>query len=216
MQQHQLQPTNGDTMPGHGNIHISSPLESAAVPNVPTTNSNRSVMVPSNYGFKRDPGESLTRAVLLVDPPLNDIPIVALLSDPHIKDVSMGAMKGSSSSPGSPSQYRPRKPVHATNVYEQSQRSGYMKPVTMADNHSVGCSTEDDWEEVEAFKVMVPNYRGQRRPYRGRGGRGGRGRGGYDPTREVYRSRQERDMGVGFNYIQSNPAHMGWAREKRY
>ncbi|XP_035770351.1 OTU domain-containing protein 4 [Neolamprologus brichardi] len=141
---------------------------------------------------------------------------VALLSDPHFKDVSMGAMKGSSSSPGSPSQYRPRKPVHATNVYEQSPRGSYMKPVTMTDNHSVSCSTEDDWEEVEGFKTMVPNYRGQRRPYRGRGGRGGRGRGGYDPTRDVYRSRQERDMGVGFNYIQPNPAHMGWAREKRY
>ncbi|XP_076738470.1 OTU domain-containing protein 4 [Maylandia zebra] len=216
MQQHQLQAINGDTMPGHGNIHISSPLESAAASNIPTTNSNRSVMVPSNYSFKRDPGESLPRAVLLVDPPLNDMPIVALLSDPHFKDISMGAMKGSSSSPGSPSQYRPRKPVHATNVYEQSQRGSYMKPVTMTDNHSVGCSTEDDWEEVEGFKTMVPNYRGQRRPYRGRGGRGGRGRGGYDPTRDVYRSRQERDMGVGYNYIQPNPAHMGWAREKRY
>lgn len=49
MQQHQLQAINGDTMPGHGNIHISSPLESAAASNIPTTNSNRSVMVPSNY-----------------------------------------------------------------------------------------------------------------------------------------------------------------------
>lgn len=113
MQQHQLQAINGDTMPGHGNIHISSPLESAAASNIPTTNSNRSVMVPSNYskqefwemkslhfkvlwlsfncqvenflihfvfliGFKRDPGESLPRAVLLVDPPLNDMPIVRI------------------------------------------------------------------------------------------------------------------------------------------
>lgn len=217
--QQQLRPTNGDTIPGHGNIRVPGPLENPAAANVANTNNNRPVVVQPSYGFKKETGESLTRAVLLVDPPLNDTPIVALVPDLHIKDspmVTMKANSSSSSSPGSPSTFRPRKPVHST-MYDQTQRGGHLKPITVADNQSVGCSTEDDWEEMEGFKAPVQNLRGQRRNYRGRGGRGWRGgRGGYDPSREVYRGRHERDVVTGFNYVQANSAQMGWSRERRY
>ncbi|XP_068569276.1 OTU domain-containing protein 4 [Cebidichthys violaceus] len=228
----QRQPTNGDPIPGR----VPGPLESPAAANVANANNNRTVVVPgfggANMSFpsalKKEPGDSMTRAVLLVDPPFNNTPIIKLVSKPDVKDVSMTTMNPRSSpSPydaiskttvsagnNNPSRgYRgyQRPPHHhhhpLTNAYVQL---GPLEPnqVGYLESLSVGCSTEDDWDEAAGFKPTTLNHRGSRKPLRG-----GRGRGGYDPVRGGYRRRQGGD---DLNYIQFSSSHRGRGRERGY
>lgn len=223
MEQHP--PANGDTVPGR---------VPGAAANVSVGINNRTAVVPG-FALKNEPGESLTGAVLLVDPPLNNKPI--LVSNSGIKDVpaSMTTIK-TSSTPGSPLSYDiiskttippdsnpsrgyrvPPKLPNPNNTYislgaPEPNPMGYLSTVSMSEPLSVGCSTEDDWEEP-GFKPPTSNHRGMRRGYR-RGG-GGRGRGGYDLERGVYR-RKYGETGAGSGYFQYNPSHRGRGRDKGY
>ncbi|XP_013859556.1 proline-rich protein 2 [Austrofundulus limnaeus] len=166
----QLQPTNGDSMVGHGLVRVLGPLEGPPAANVANTDNNRTIIVTSNYAVKE--GNSLTRTVLLVDPPLNNEPILAVVSDPDIKEASKATMKPGSI-PGSPSSYRGhRRPHNPAKTYIPSgvpdpAQLGY--PLAMGEPLSVACSTEEDFEG-EGYPV---NSSGRRRGYRGRGREGG-------------------------------------------
>ncbi|XP_070710476.1 OTU domain-containing protein 4 [Pempheris klunzingeri] len=216
------QPANGDAMPGR----VPGPLESPAAANVANANANRPVVVPS-FVLKKEQGESLTRAVLLVDPPLNNTPIITLVHNADVQDVPVSVTTMTpSSTPGSPSPryniiskttvpgdgnvasrgYRSsRKPLNPTKPYaplvppEPGQVS-YLATVAMAEALSVGCNTEDNWEEPAGFKPTTFNHRVPRRNHRGGGG--GRGRGGHDPARGGQRRRHGGE--AGFNYVQYN------------
>nr|XP_046236948.1 OTU domain-containing protein 4 [Scatophagus argus]XP_046236949.1 OTU domain-containing protein 4 [Scatophagus argus] len=222
MEQHQ--PANGDTMSAQGLVRVPGPA---------AANSSRSVVV-SGFAGKKEQGESLPRTVLLVDPPLNpNNPI--LVENLGVKDVpvAMTTMK-TSSTPGSPLSYNfisrtivpgdnsssrgyrgNHKLLNPTGAYvspgplEPSQ-VGYHGP-TMAEHPSIGCNTEDDWEEQTGFKPTSLNHRGPRRSHRG-----GRGRGGHDPGRGTQRRRYGGEAGVGFSYSQFNPSYRGRGRERGY
>lgn len=86
---------------------------------------------------------------------------------------------------------------------------GYL--ASMAEPMSVGCSTEEDWEEKD-FKPATPHYRGPRRTFRA----GGRWRGSHDSGRGANRRRQAGDAGVGMNYLHYNPSARGRGRERGY
>ncbi|XP_040887506.1 OTU domain-containing protein 4 [Toxotes jaculatrix] len=216
----QLQSNNGDTMPAHGPGRVPAPLEGPAAAN------NRVMGVPGGNGFalKKEQGDSGTRAVLLVDPPLNNTPIVALVSNCDVNDVpvSMTTMKPSST-PGSPSPYGiiSQTTVCGDNntslAYRVHQKTynpsktfkvGHLLTPPMAEALSVGCSTEDSWEEMEGFRQANMSIRGSRRNYRG----GVRGRGGsHDGGRGGQRRRQGGEAGAGFNFVQFGPSHRGRA-----
>ncbi|KAK1889940.1 OTU domain containing protein 4 [Dissostichus eleginoides] len=167
----QRQPTNGDKIQGQGPCRVPAPLEGPAAANVANANPNIQVVV-SGYGHKKDRGDSLQRAVLLVDPPLNNNPIMALLSNPD-----------GSRNPGSPSHFDISKTTvtrdngntprsyHGNRKWPYGVMGSGGRPTTaaMAESLSVGCSTEDQWEDA-AFKPQTLNHRG-----RGRSWRGGRG-----------------------------------------
>nr|XP_040039139.1 uncharacterized protein LOC120823108 [Gasterosteus aculeatus aculeatus] len=202
--------------------HEELPMEqrqpSPSAANVANANNNNK----AGFGLK-EAGDGLTRAVLLVDPPFNNTPIITLVSKPDVKDVSMATMNPRSS-PGSPSPYdlnvsvdnrRPRgcrsyqRPHHPANAYVQlgppePGQLGYMSTA------SVSCSTEDQWEEA-GFRPATSNPRGLRK-----NPRGGRGRGGYDPARGGPRRRHGGDDGVDSSYIQYSPSHRGRGRERGY
>ncbi|KAE8279409.1 OTU domain-containing protein 4 [Larimichthys crocea] len=233
----QRQPANGDTMPGQRPSRVTGP----AAASLANANNNRTVVVPS-VGLKKEPGDSLTKVVLLVDPPLNpNNPI--LVSNPAIKDVpvSMTTVK-TSSTPASPSPYdiiskttipsdnNPsrghrghQKPHHhPTNTYvplgaSETSQVSYLTTFGMAEGLSVGCSTEDDWEEQAGFKPTTLTHRGTKRNYRGGGGGGGgRGSRGHDPGRGSHRRRYEGEPGAGFRYVQYSSSHRGRGRERGY
>lgn len=93
--------------------------------------------------------------------------------------------------------YRPtRKPYVKPGAPEPSQGS-YLHPISIAEGLSVGCSTEDDWEEKEVFNQPILIHRGPRR-----GNRGGRGRGGHD-----VRGQQRRRQEVGTRFIHNQYGH---------
>nr|XP_019968464.1 PREDICTED: RNA-binding protein 33-like [Paralichthys olivaceus] len=217
----QLQPTNGDALSGHGH----GPLDGAAAAANMANANNRTMLVSgvNNFALKKEQGESLKRTVLLVDPPLNNRPILALVSNSD-DPVSMTTMKPSST-PGSPlpygiiskttvpgdnsaphvyqvhpKQFNPNKMYVKLGVQEPG-KAGHLQTMPMTDALSVGCSTEDDWEEREGFKPATLNPRGSKRIYRGRG-RGG----GYDGGRGGHRRRQG---GEGFNHGQFSPSYRG-------
>lgn len=52
----QLQPTNGDSMLGHGLVRVLGPLEGPPAANVANADNNRTIMVPPNYGKHGDSG----------------------------------------------------------------------------------------------------------------------------------------------------------------
>ncbi|XP_071315603.1 OTU domain-containing protein 4 isoform X2 [Trachinotus anak] len=208
----QLQPVNGDTMHGHGPGRVPGPLEGPAAANMANANNNRT-MVVNSFVMKKTQGESSTKAVLLVDPPLNNRPIVALVSNSDSSDVpvSMMTMKPSST-PGSPYSVISKTTVSSDNTYRLHPKSfnpnkpyvavgapepGKMGHLPMTEALSVGCSTEDDWEEVEGFKPPTQSFRGSRRGYRG-----GRWRGGN-------RRRQGGEAGVGVNHGPYVSSHRG-------
>ncbi|KAM7376952.1 hypothetical protein PAMA_013640 [Pampus argenteus] len=220
----QLHHGKGGPVSGHG-AGVPSPLEGSAAANVANANSNRTMVVSgvSGFGLKKEQGESLT-PVLLVDPPLNNTPIVAWVSEPEVKDVpvSMTTMQTPSSTHGSPGHYDlmpKRSVVHGDNnpphMYRSHHKStnhskaytppeaGFLTTVAMAEPLSVGCNTEDVWEESEGFKPPISHPRGSRRSYRGGGG--GRGRG--------YRRRQGGETGEG---LQFSSSHRGRGRERGY
>ncbi|KAF0028989.1 hypothetical protein F2P81_018094 [Scophthalmus maximus] len=188
----QLQPPNGDVVPGRG----PGPLDGPAAANVANANNNnRAMMLPgvNSFALKNEQGESLTRTVLLVDPPLNNRPILALVSNSS-DPISMATMNPCSS-PGSPSPYGTvsKTTVPGDNaVYRvhpshfnpgKTYMSREIRPPAMPtlEALSVGCGMEEDWEEPEGFKpTTLNNPRGAKRPYRGGRGRGG---GAYDGDR---------------------------------
>ncbi|XP_070848987.1 OTU domain-containing protein 4 [Chaetodon trifascialis] len=219
------QPANGDAVPGQG----PGRGPGLAAVSLANANNSRTVVLPG-FAHKKDQ----TRAVLLVDPPLNNNPI--LVSNPGIKDVpvSMTTMKTSSTS-GSPSPYDiiskttipgdgiPSRSYRGhqklTNTYisrgpPESSQVGFLHAGGMAEPLSVSCSTEDDWEEQMGFKPTTLNHRGQRRSHRGGGG--GRGRGGHDPGRGANRRRHGGEPGVGLSYVQYNSSYRGRGREREY
>ncbi|MEQ2256208.1 hypothetical protein ILYODFUR_022047, partial [Ilyodon furcidens] len=214
----QLQPTNPDPIHSHGHVRVLGPMETPPAANMANANNNRSIVVTTNYGFdrkfspsalKKEAGEGLTRTVLLVDPPLNNKPILAVLSDPDMSDASLR----SGSSPGSPSNYRGHrkhfpntKPYVIPGTVDPSQLVFTAGAVGMPEPLSVACSTEDDFE-VDAFLM---NYSGHRKPFRGRGGRG---RSSYDPGRGGQR-RRHGDQGAGTNFF--NSSFRGRGRERGY
>ncbi|CAG5929439.1 unnamed protein product [Menidia menidia] len=195
-----LQPSNGDPIPGHGHL--------ANLANV----NSRTIVVSPNCALKEG-GEGTTRAVLLVDPPLNNKPILALISDPEMKDspVTLTTMK-SGSSPGSPSGYRGhRKPFIPTKPYQAlgAQEPGHMgclPPHAMAEPLSVACGPEED------FEMGAMNYTGQRKSFRARAGRP---RGGYDGGRGPPR-RRFREAGEGQSFLQFNSSYRGQGRGRGY
>lgn len=211
----QLQPPNGDVVPGRG----PGPLDGPAAANVANANNNnRAMMLPgvNSFALKNEQGESLTRTVLLVDPPLNNRPILALVSNSS-DPISMATMNPCSS-PGSPSPYGTvsKTTVPGDNaVYRvhpshfnpgKTYMSREIRPPAMPtlEALSVGCGMEEDWEEPEGFKpTTLNNPRGAKRPYRGGRGRGG---GAYDGGRGGNRRRQG---GEGYHYGQYGPAHRG-------
>ncbi|XP_062414658.1 uncharacterized protein LOC134107170 [Pungitius pungitius] len=198
----QRQPANGEALPG----------PSAA-------NNNR-----AGFGLMKEAGDGLTRAVLLVDPPFNNTPIITLVSKPDVKDVSMATMNPRSS-PGSPSPYdlNSKQSVAVDNWRPRGCRgyqrphhlaSGYVPPGPPEPGHmsttSVSCSTEDQWEEAGS-RPNTLSHRGSRRNLRG-----GRGRPGHEPVRGGLRRRHGGDEGVDSNYLQYSPSHRGRGRERGY
>ncbi|XP_068612145.1 OTU domain-containing protein 4 [Brachionichthys hirsutus] len=213
------QHANGDASPGL------APAASSA-----DANSRRGAPLKFFPSAPREEQEEiLTGGVLLVDPPLNNNPI--LVSNPGVKDVpvSMTTMKPSGI-PGSPSSYdfvsKAAASVevaahgyhghHNPNAY--ASRGGAPEPSqggslsNMAESLSVGCSTEEDWEEQTGFKPATFNPRGARRIYRA----AARGRGSYDPGRGAHRRRYAGDMGAGYNFVQYNSSYRGRGRERGY
>ncbi|XP_026200230.1 OTU domain-containing protein 4 [Anabas testudineus] len=190
---HHLQAASGDTIAGHGLGRVPGPLEGPAAANVTNANNNRT-MVVHGYGFKNEQEES----VLLVDPPLNNTPI-------HVTMTTMksSSIAGSHDIVSKPTVSMDNNPSH---VY-RGARKPYVKPgaIAMAEGLSVGCSTEDDWEEKEVFNHPSMNHRGPRKS-----NRGGRGRGGHDGGRVGQRRRQ--DMGGRFIHNQFAHSHggQGW------
>ncbi|KAM4713864.1 LOW QUALITY PROTEIN: OTU domain-containing protein 4 [Anableps anableps] len=157
----------------------------------------------SPSALKKEAGEGLTRTVLLVDPPLNNKPILAVVPDPDMKDASLR----SASNPGSPSAYRgPRKHFPASKPYVIPGVPDQLVFPPIPEPLSVACGTEDDFEG-EPFAM---SYTGQRKVYRGRGGRG---RGSYDPGRGGQR-RRHGDQGAGTHFF--NSTFRGRGRERGY
>ncbi|XP_034020327.1 OTU domain-containing protein 4 isoform X3 [Thalassophryne amazonica] len=211
---------------------VPSPLEGFTAANVANANSCRTSAVaalPSLALTKKDQRESLTRAVLLVDPPLNNNPILTWVSDPEVKDVSMTTLSKSSNTPVLPAMYdviaKPAGPSdgsHTSRPYRGQRKlanpsKAFVPVVTeggqvgfmATDSLSVGCSTEDNWDESEGFSS---NQRGSRK----NSGRGGRGRGSFHRgSRGLYRGRQG-DTGGGFGYVQFNATQRGRGRERGY
>uniref|UniRef100_A0A3Q2PIP0 Uncharacterized protein n=1 Tax=Fundulus heteroclitus TaxID=8078 RepID=A0A3Q2PIP0_FUNHE len=206
----QLQAANADHIHGHSHVRLLGPLETPPAASMANTSSGRSIVVTNNYAYnpafspsamKKEGGEGLTRTVLLVDPPLNNKPILAVVSDPDDASLRSGC------NPGSPSTYRgARKHLTSTKPYvmpgahEPGQLVYTPAGLGMPEPQSVACSTEDDYE-ADAFPM---NYAGQRKPYRGRGGRG---RSSYDPGRGGHRRRHGdpgAGMGAGTHYFSSS------------
>lgn len=83
---------------------------------------------------------------------------------------------------------------------------------SMVEPMSVGCSTEEDWEEKD-FKPAPTHYRGPRRTFRV----GGRWRGSHDSGRGANRRRHGGgDAVVGMNFYHFSPAPRGRGRERGY
>lgn len=151
------------------------------------------------------------------------------LSNSVMKDipVAMTTVK-SSSTPGSPLRHdllsktaidngAPRgyqghqQLLHPPNAYTslggpEPSLMGY--PPAVVAPTSVGCNTNDDWEEETQGKHTRMNHRGARRGYRG----GGRWRGSYDPDRRSNRKRCEGDAGPVPSYTHYNSSHRGRGR----
>ncbi|XP_039996977.1 OTU domain-containing protein 4 isoform X2 [Xiphias gladius] len=189
-----LQPANGETMSSHRPGRVPGPMEGPAAANVANANNSRTMMVPGVKSFapKKEQGESLARVVLLVDPPIPS----STTGSPSTHGIISG-------DGGASHVYRVhQKPLHLNKTYikvgaPEPGKGGYLPNISVAEALSVGCSTEDNWDEMEGFKPGTLSFRGQRRSLRG----GGRGRG-------VHR-RRGGEAGAGFNHGQFGPSHRG-------
>ncbi|XP_024143907.1 trithorax group protein osa [Oryzias melastigma] len=210
----QLQPPNGDAMAGHAHLRAAmAPPDSPASANVANAN-NRAMLLPAGFGQKKESGENTTRTVLLVDPPLNNKPILAVVSNPDMKDVPFKPSGSSGSSPIYRHIRNRGSPYHPLGGAEPGQQ-GYPVTVTMTEPLSVACSTEDSWEEegLRPGPGMGPGAgMGPSRSYRGPGGRGRRG---HDAGRGGPRRRYT-DMEVRQSYVQYNSSFKGRGRERGY
>ncbi|CAN9509356.1 unnamed protein product [Ophioblennius macclurei] len=112
----------------------------------PTASIGRAPMAATGFGG-REAADNVSRPVMLMEAPLGNRPLVALLSDADRKEV---ALSGSRSSPGSPSQYR-----------------GLSMAMYAPQGPPAPHPTEENWED--------PTH-AHGRGSRGRGYRGGRGR----------------------------------------
>ncbi|XP_029931658.1 OTU domain-containing protein 4 [Myripristis murdjan] len=185
----QLQPASREPTPSPALSRGPAHMETAAT-NANMANANGGGAPPTvppvfSLGLNREQGDASNRPVLLVDPPINNIPIWANVPPP-------GEARGAD-----------------TRSYRGHKQPGAGPPITMTTPLSVGCSTEDDWEESERMQPERANHRG-RKP---RGG--GRGRG------SSFRRRPGGgggDMVTGFHYNQFNPSHShrGRGRERGY
>ncbi|XP_029938033.1 OTU domain-containing protein 4-like isoform X1 [Salarias fasciatus] len=96
-------PPNGNPMPGLGPVPgpslLGVPPPAATMANA---NSDRAVMVAPGFGG-REPGDGVTRPMMLMDPPLSNRSLVTLVSDADRKDVAVSVGR---SSPGSSSPFR--------------------------------------------------------------------------------------------------------------
>lgn len=152
-----------------------------------------------------------------------------LVSNSGVKDVPISrTTMNPNSTPGSPLSYdiisktaaladnNPsqgyrghQKLLSPSNTYSSPPETGQVSYVAvMAEPMSVGCSTEDTFEEKD-FKLAPMHYRGPRRGYRG----GGRWRGNHDSGRGANRRRPGGDVGVGMNFFQYNARGRGRERE---
>lgn len=91
-----------------------------------------------------------------------------------------------------------------------SSSAVFGQTIATATPHSVGCGTEDDWDESEGFKSTNSTHRGVRRPYRGRG------KSGYSRGRGPNRRRPGGEGGAGFNHSQYNATYQGRGQERHY
>lgn len=105
---------------------------------------------------------------------------------------------------GHPKMLSPAKTYSSPGPSETGQ-VGYL--ASMAEPLSVGCGTEEDWEEKD-FKPAPSHYRGPRRTFRA----GGRWRASHDSGRGANRRRHAGDAGVGMNFFH----YRGRGRERGY
>lgn len=103
-----------------------------------------------------------------------------------------------------------QKVLRSTNTYAsvgvtEPSQVGYLSSV--AQPMSVGCNTNEDWEEETEVKPRI-NHRGTRRNQRG----GGRWRGNHDSSRGANRRRHEGDAGTGLTYTQYHSSYRGRGR----
>ncbi|CAF92704.1 unnamed protein product, partial [Tetraodon nigroviridis] len=104
--------------------------------------------------------------------------------------------------------------LSAANAYSlpgasETAQVGFL--ASMAEPMSIGCSTEEDWEEKDS-KPAPSHYRGPRRSFRG----GGRWRGSHDSGRGANRRRQASDPAVGMNFFHYSYSPRGRGRERGY
>ncbi|XP_067379699.1 OTU domain-containing protein 4 isoform X2 [Channa argus] len=160
-------------------------------------------------GFKTEQEES----VLLVDPPLNNMPIhvtmttVKPTNSPGSHDIASIATM-----PVDNNRYSSlRKTFGKVGVPPEPGKLGFVSHVAMPEGLSVGCSTEEDWKETEVSNPPTPNFRGTiRKPYRGRG------RGGRDGGRGSQRRRQGGDMRGVYNHALYGPSLGPGTSERGY
>ncbi|KAM4611655.1 OTU domain-containing protein 4 [Polymixia lowei] len=190
----QQQPVDGTPSPGRGPGRVLGRLEASGAANV------------ANAKALMEEEETLIRPVLLLDPPLNNTPIITYVQTSKFKDGPVAMTTIPPPGDASISSACRHGNNHLARVY-QGQPANPSQVPNLAPPLSVGCSTEDDWG-AEGFEPNTSNQRGARRyspprtRYRGRGGeRGsrGRGRGGSDRGRGGYRKRGAEE-GAGFNY----------------
>ncbi|XP_074518247.1 OTU domain-containing protein 4 [Halichoeres trimaculatus] len=209
MEQHQ--PPNGDPMLGPRPLQATSLLGSPPIANLANASNSLTGMLPV-FGHMKEHGEGLNRALLTREPPVGNH---MLVPNPGDSSTTMKPL----STPGSLASYETistastppnnnlsygyrsyAKPQNPANTGYELNQMDYLMPMSMTE--SVGCSTEDDWDEQSGFR------RGPRRYPRGRG------RGSYDPGRGMTRRRHGgAESGTGFS-VQFYSSNRGRGRER--
>ncbi|XP_076019212.1 OTU domain-containing protein 4 [Genypterus blacodes] len=162
---------------------------------------------------KKEQGEGLARPpLLLVDPPLYNRPIVmSWVQESEYKDASVTS-EGTALSRGSSVHHNRGSPAKALvpGGGGDCSSQGFRQTMAVTTPHSIGCGTEEDWDESEGFKATNSTHRGSRRPYRGRG------RSSYSRGRGQNRRRPGGEEGAGFSHSQYNAGHQGRGHERHY
>ncbi|XP_056156224.1 OTU domain-containing protein 4 [Lampris incognitus] len=187
----QPQPASVEPPPGR----VPTPQEGSAAANVANANGSCAVSAVSAAGLanlqENHQGEIQTRAVLLVDPPLNNMPIFATPGN-----VSLGY------------QSQPANPVKSYVPLGAEPNLRYGPPLSGGAPLSVGCSMEEDWSGLVRSEPISSSQRGRRYHDRPQGAeRGGRGRGASERGRGGFRRKQGGgEEKVGLNHVQFNPS----------